>query len=91
MSKKFHGNGSIGVLVVLVVLEVPGPEIRILREISSPEPAGNVREASGIREKLRKPVFEGFQKYFLESSGKIPGKLKLIKTYQNLLKPINPY
>ena len=32
------------VLVFLLVLEVPGPEIRILQEISSPEPAGNVRE-----------------------------------------------
>ena len=32
------------VLVVLVVLEVPGPEIRILREISSPELAGNRRK-----------------------------------------------
>ena len=40
------------VLVVLVVLEVPGPEIRILREISSPELAGNVREASGIPENV---------------------------------------
>ena len=40
------------VLVVLVVLEVPGFEIRILREISSPEPAGNVGEASGTRENV---------------------------------------
>ena len=29
------------VLVFLVVLELPGPEIRILQEISSPELAGN--------------------------------------------------
>ena len=36
------------VLVVLVVLEVPGPEIRILREISSPELAGNRRKWSGV-------------------------------------------
>ena len=28
-------------LVFLVVLELPGPEIRILQEISSPELAGN--------------------------------------------------
>ena len=32
------------VLVVLVVFEVPGPEIRILQEISSPELAGNRRK-----------------------------------------------
>ena len=32
--------------------EVPGPEIRILREISSPELAGNVREASGTFENI---------------------------------------
>ena len=35
------------VVLVFVVLEVPGFEIRILREISSPEPAGNVLETSG--------------------------------------------
>ena len=32
------------VLVILVVLEVPYPEIRILQEISSPELAGNRRK-----------------------------------------------
>ena len=46
--------GVLVVLVVLVVLEVPCPEIRILQEISSPEPAGNVREASGNLQKLGK-------------------------------------
>ena len=40
------------VLVVLVVLEVPGPEIQILREILSPELAGNVREASGTSQNV---------------------------------------
>ena len=43
------------VLVVVAVLEVPGPEIRILQEISSPEPAGNVREASGTTRTTRTP------------------------------------
>ena len=47
------------VLVVLVVLEGPGPEIRILREISSPEPAGNVREAPG---KLQNVHFIGLRR-----------------------------
>ena len=32
------------VLVFLVVFQVPGPEIRILQEISSPELAGNRRK-----------------------------------------------
>ena len=32
------------VLVFLVVFQVPGPEIRILQEISSPELAGNHRK-----------------------------------------------
>ena len=45
------------VLVFLVVFQVPGPEIRILQEISSPEPAGNVREASGTPENVH---FGGF-------------------------------
>ena len=33
-------------------MEYSGPEIRILRKISSPEPAGNVREASGSRQNV---------------------------------------
>ena len=32
------------VLVFLVVVQVPGPEIRILQEISSPELSGNRRK-----------------------------------------------
>ena len=57
------------VLVVLVVLEVPDPEIRILQEISSPEPAGNVREASGSPENVH--FSTGLRRYKLARNIKI--------------------
>ena len=48
------------------ILEVPGPEIRILCEISSPEPAGNLR---------KNKIFRIFPGNFPENSGKCPGNV----------------
>ena len=48
------------VLVVLVVLELPGPEIRILQEISSPELAGNRRKTKIRPKQCFCFVFVGF-------------------------------
>ena len=50
------------VLVVLVVLEVPGSEFRILREISS---IGSTVQI-GILEQPRKILFSGFPVSFLD-------------------------
>ena len=52
--------------VVLVVFQVPGPEIRILQEISSPEVAGNRRKT-----RLRPP--KGLYRAVVGGSGGPPG------------------
>ena len=79
------------VLVFLVVFQVPGPEIRILREISSPELAGKNPEvtAGQILEKiLNFRTKSGFFRKQWKTYGKLREQFQIF-SWKIHLAPIN--